>query len=326
MITPAISSLRNTVFRAFTGSALAVAVTFAALPAQAQTKVIFGPSGGLSDNSLAVQVAIDEGYYKEAGIDAEVVAFKGGGPALQALTSGAVQFCVCAPEHVIRMRSKGINLVVAYALNDRVPYVLLSAPDGGVSKLSDLKGKKVGITTPGSLTDNLVRLALKREGIDADRNVEIVTLGAGAAHKAGIDTGNVAAGMLAGFDALSMTESGYVPVVDWRQESVPALGLLATQEWLDENPDTAKAIAVATQRATKLLLSDREVRVNALKKLFPEISDELIQKGSDNLEKALNPTGHFDEQPFRTLEADLLELEPDLTPVDFAAANPRLAP
>src|SRR5262245_14481 len=94
------------------------AVAFATLDAaSAQTRVRFGPSGQLSDNSLAVQVAIDKGYYKAAGLQPEVVQFKGGGPALQALVSGSIEFCVCAPEHVVRVRERGIDGIVAYDLS-----------------------------------------------------------------------------------------------------------------------------------------------------------------------------------------------------------------
>lgn len=317
-----ISRYRNAWRAALFSSAVGALALASSAPALAQTRIVFGPSGGLSDNSLAVQVAIDEGFYKEAGLYPEVVAFRGGGPALQALTSGSIQFCVCAPEHIVRLRARGIDVVSAYALNDRTPYVLFSGPDSQITRLDDLRGHKIGITTAGSLTDNLVRLALKRAGIQPDRDVEIVSLGAGIAHKAGIDTGNVAAGMLAGFDALSLQEAGYHRIVDWRNEDVPALALIATQTFVDENPAAVQAVASATLRATKLLLENRDVRVAALRKLFPDVPQALIERGADHLQTALNKDGRFQEAAFRRLEADLIELEPELVPVDFEAANP----
>jgi NitT/TauT family transport system substrate-binding protein len=304
-------------------SALAV-IVLSSGSAFAQTRVRFGPSGGLSDNSLAVHVAIEKGYYKAAGLAPEVVQFKGGGPALQALVSGSIEFCVCAPEHVVRLRARGIDGIVAYALSDRVPYALFAKPGSDIKSFADLKGKKIGITTAGSLTDNLVRLALKRAGLNPDRDVQIVSLGQGSAQKAAIDTGAIAAGMVSGFDALEFGVKGYVPVFDWRSHEVAALGLLARQSWVDANRDTARAVVKATFRATKEIIDNPAERVVGLKQLFPHIDDTLIQKSAQDLGVSTNKAGRFTPEVFSSMEADIIALEPELKPLDFKLANPEL--
>lgn len=302
-------------------AACAIAV---ADPVSAQTRVRFGPSGGLSDNSLAIHVAIAKGYYKAAGLQPEVVEFKGGGPALQSLLGGSIEFCVCAPEHVVRLRARGVDGVVAYALNDRVPYALFAKPGSDIKTLADLKGKKIGITTAGSLTDNLVRLALKRTGLNGDRDVQIVSIGGATAQKAAIDSGAIAAGAVNGFDALQFDEKGYTVVYDWRSHEVAALGLLARQSWVDANRETARAVVEATRKATQLLIDNPEERVIALKQLFPNVDDALIRKSAEKLPIATNKTGRFSPQVFSAMEDDIIALEPELKRVDYKIANPEI--
>jgi len=292
--------------------------------ASAQTRVRFGPSGTLSDNSLAIHVAIEKGYYKAAGLAPEVVQFKGGGPALQALVSGSIDFCVCAPEHVVRLRARGIDGVVAYALSDRVPYALVAKPHSDIKSLADLKGRKIGITTAGSLTDNLVRLALTRAGLNPDRDVQIVSIGPGAAQRAAIDSGVVAAGMVSGFDALELDSKGYRTVFDWRKHETAALALLARQSWLDSSRETARAVIAATRRATRLIIDDPVERAAGLKQLFPHVDDALIAKASNDLALSINKTGRFTPEIFSNMERDITALEPELKPLNFAVANPIL--
>ena len=301
-----------------------VAVLSLADPASAQTRVRFGPSGGLSDNSLAVHVAIEKGFYKAAGLSGEVVQFKGGGPALQALVSGSIDFCVCAPEHVVRLRARGIDGIVAYALSDRVPYVLFAKPDSNIKSFADLKGRKIGITTAGSLTDNLVRLALKRVNLNPDRDVQIVSVGPSASQRAAIDTGAIAAGMVSGFDALEFGAKGYQVVFDWRSQETAALGLLARQSWVDANRDTARAVVKATLQATRLVIDNPAERVAGLKQLFPHVDEALIAKSAEDLGISINKTGRFSPEVFKNMERDIISLEPELNPLDFNIANPDL--
>ncbi len=292
--------------------------------ASAQTRVRFGVPAGLSDSSLAIHVAIEKGYYKAAGLQPEVIQFKGGGPALQALVSGSIDFCVCAPEHVVRLRARNIDGIVAYALSDRVPILLFAKPGSDIKSFADLKGKKVGITTAGSLTDNLVRLALTRAGLNSERDVQIVSIGGGASQKAAIDSGAIVAGTVNSFEALDFDAAGYTRVYDWRTHEAASLALLARQTWVDANRDTARAVLKATQQATELVINNPSERAIALKQLFPSLDEAKVQKSSEALAVSINKTGRFTPQVFGNMEADIIALEPELKPVDYKVANPNI--
>lgn len=311
------SGIRRLTAVIFTTGVLAASSTVAL----AQETVRFGTSGSLSNESIAVSIAIDKGFYEEAGIKAEVINFKGGAPAIQALVGSAIDYCICAPEHVIRLRNRGVDAIVAVPLDNRTGYALLGGAEQKGKTIVDLKGGKIGITSSGSKTDNLVRLALQREGLQPDSDVEIVSVGGPGNQLAAMQKGDIAAGMISGFEALRAEQD--LPVVhDWRTKRVPNLGLLALEGWTGDHAEISKAVATATLKAAELAKSDRALRVETLKKLFPEVKADLIEIGADRLNDSTVTTPRFAEDEFNALQADIIELEPDLSPISFAEFNP----
>lgn len=299
--------------RAFAAAVLALSP----LAARADTHVVFGTPGRLSDNSLAVKVAIDKGFYRDAGLDVEVVDFKGGAPAVQALVGGGIQFAIIAPEHVIRLRNRHLDGEVALALQDHQSYALLAAKSSPVNSFADLKGRRVGITSPGSLTDNLIRLAAKKAGLDAASDLEIVSAGLGATQKAAIDSKGIDAGMFANVDALQLPSKDYKIVYDWRQEKEPALALVTLGSWVKDHPDAAHAVIAATYKAQQLILADPAVAKAALASLYPAMPPATVAQIADSLRAQLSGTPDFSRAEFETLEDDVIQSEPALHRIDF---------
>jgi NitT/TauT family transport system substrate-binding protein len=307
---------------AFLACATALLVFGSSTMVSAGEKVTFGTAGFLSDNSIAIKVAIDKGFYQELGIEPEVVNFKGGAPAIQALIGNGIQYAIAAPEHAIRLRNRGVNGVVAFALQNAQSYALLVPDASPVKTFADLKGQRVGITSSGSLTESLITLQGKANNLIVGKDIEIIGAGVGAAQKAALDTQRVAAGMFSNTDALQMVGNGYRIVYDWRTEQTPALGLITIDDWQKKNPELAKAVVQATLKAQQLVLKDRELRVSTLKVLFPDLSEEVIQKVADLLPKVLVADGVVKQADFDKLQKDLQSIEPDLKPVDYLVANP----
>ncbi|MBX3540357.1 MAG: ABC transporter substrate-binding protein [Chelatococcus sp.] len=302
---------------ALAGTALLAVAT----PVEAQQKLRFGTSGALSNESIAVAVALDKGFYRDAGIEAEIVNFKGGAPAIQALVGKAIELCVCAPEHIIRLRNRRVDASVIVPLDNVTGYALFGPKDGPAKSVVDLKGKKIGITSPGSKTDNLVRLALSRSGANPDTDAQIIGIGGTANIRTALQTGNVEAGTISGFDAL-VAEKDFAVVHDWRTQKIPNLALLGLESWARENPQRTRALIEATLKAAKLSVEDRALRVATLTKLFPNATTDEIQLGADRLVRSTVVQPRFEEVEFERIQADVLELEPGSKPISYDTFNP----
>ena len=289
--------------------------------ASAADKLRIANFGPLNSESVAVAIALDKGLYKEAGIDAELITFKGGAPAIQALASESVDVAIGSPEHVIRLTNRGRHAHILVPMSNVTSYVLFGAKDSAIDGVKGLKGKTVGITTPGSKTDVLVRLALQRAGLNPDTDAKIVGVGNSANNLAAITAGRVDAGMVSGVEVV-LAEQKFSIVHDWRTSRTASIALMALDSWTKENPDLARRFTKATLEAAKLAKTDKAVGQEALIKLYPNIDADLLRANSDKLLSSLVTSPRFTEDEFKAVQEDILTFEKDLKPISYDDFNP----
>ena len=107
------------------------------------------------------------GYFRDEGLQVEISDFAGGAKALQALVGGSADVVSGAYEHTINMQSKGQS-ITAFVLQGRAPQIVLGVssktmPD--YKSIADLKGRKIGVTAPGSSTNMMANFVLAKGGL-----------------------------------------------------------------------------------------------------------------------------------------------------------------
>lgn len=268
---------------------------------QAGTALRIG-SAQISIASIPVVVAIQQKLFEAEGISAEIVDFDGGGLAVQALAGGGVDLCICAGDHALRLASRGLGGAVLVALLDKHPYSLLAPIGSPATDLASLRGKAIGITSPGSLTDNTLRFVIQKLGLNPDSDYEIIAAGTGASMRAAIERGSVVAGMFTTPDVqVYMATGKYKFVADFRNLDYMALDLIAVGSWLKANDATAHAVARAIVRAEKLIQADPKAVEAAVHERFPTLSPELVVTvAHDAAEQSLSHDGRAQEAGFKT--------------------------
>ena len=141
-----------------------------------------------------------------------------------------------------------------------------------------MKGKRVGITSPGSLTDNTIRASMKEIGLNPDRDFEITGAGGGASMQAAIDSGQIAAGMVILTDMANMfqKQGAYKVVLDYRQLPYPSFAALSLESFVKDKPQAAKGFVRAVAKAIDALGKDPELAKQQLAKMFPNFTPELV--------------------------------------------------
>jgi NitT/TauT family transport system substrate-binding protein len=276
-------------------------------------------SSQLSIASIPVVVAIQQKLFQAEGISAEIVDFDGGGPAVQALAGGGVDLCICAGDHAMRLASRGLGGAVLVALLDKHPYSLLAPIGSPASDLKSLRGKPVGITSPGSLTDNTLRYMIRKAGFNPDSDYEIIAAGTGGSMRAALDTGSVAAGMFTTPDVQAYMATGkYKFVADFRDLDYMALDLVVVGSWLKANDATAHAVARAVVEAEKLIQTDQAVVQAAVHERFPTLSPDLVVTvAKDAAARSLSHDGHAQEAGFKTALEMLRIADPTVKEVTY---------
>src|SRR6185369_9761783 len=176
---------------------LAVLVSGAPPASWAAEKVTVGVGGVALMVYLPTALAKAKGYFAEEGLDVEVLDIKGGGSqAASALIGGSVDFSANAIDHAIKAKAQGKDLVAVHSHVRLAPMGLVVANKykGEIKSLADLKGRPVGVTSPGSQTHMVLGFLLAKSGVKAD---EVKIIGAGGnTMPLAIEKDSVHAGMM----------------------------------------------------------------------------------------------------------------------------------
>ena len=210
---------------------------------------------------LPLPVAEAKGLFKNQGLDVTVQNFgASGAKALQSLIGGSSDVVVGFYDHTVQMQAEGQDVRCVILLN-RNPGIALAVRDdlsGIIKETRDLKGRKIGVTGPGSSTDFLLRYLLVRAGVKPE-DVSIIGVGSGAAAVAALENKSIDAVM--NYDpAITVLERRKLAhvMVDGRTSegsakafggSYPASCLYSTGAFIAKNPVTIQRLVNAFAEA-----------------------------------------------------------------------------
>jgi NitT/TauT family transport system substrate-binding protein len=198
--------------------------------------------------------------------------------------------------------TKGVTLDMVFS-KETVAAKKLSRDMPIAQRFAALKGLKLGITRPGAATDVYMRYYLKRAGIDPERDVQIVTVGGGAALIAAMRNKQVDAFHLSPPTPYQVQEAGFGDVIiKTTAGDVPELnnflytGIAVNKAYAEKNPDVLKRWTRAVNRANLLLQKDKTAAFKHLQKYFPRMDPAVMALAMREIISALSPDGVMNEQ------------------------------
>jgi NitT/TauT family transport system substrate-binding protein len=307
-------------------SGLIAASALVAAPVYAQVKLKAGVSVNF-EGMLPVWVADQQGFFKAEGIEFELLDFKGGGPAVQAFVGRSIDILFAATDHVLRLQNRGIPAVVLHGLDSYHNYTLISKAGVSAKNLAEMKGKSLGITSPGSMTDNTIRWAIKEVKLDPDRDFRITGAGVGAAMIAAIDSGKIDAGLVQQTDTaflLQQRKGSYSVVADFTTIPYAGYSVLALASWVDGNKNTARGIQRAVARAVAAVEKDPKIGTAIIKKLYPHFSDELVLATVRSAIARVPKGGQYSAEAVESVNQIVRGADPKLKPMTPESLRPNL--
>lgn len=236
-----------------------------ALPAKPHLKVGYSAGGG----SILSFLAQDQKLFEKEGIDVELVPFSSSADGLNALNSGkidvGVSFGTAGPLTFI---TKGSDFsIIGGQLSGGHPVIALPAKIGQFKTIQDFKGKTVA--TPRIYTADIVwRGALKRAGIDPNKDVKIVELKTPSAVLEAVKSGKVDVGIGAASILVKAKEAG-VAIVGWSNDYFPqhpCCRIVVRGKAVKENPENYRAFLRAILQAEKIKEKNPELAVDVNKR------------------------------------------------------------
>ncbi|URM93011.1 ABC transporter substrate-binding protein [Actinomadura madurae] len=160
------------------------------------------------------------GYFKEQGLDVQLLTEPAGAQAENVLISGDVQAVVGFYDHSIHLQAKGkcVQSVVQMADVPGEAEMVAASKAGSLTSPAGFKGKKLGVTSPGSSTDFITRALAVRNGVKTS-DYTTVKASAGQTFISTMDNGGIDAGMTTDPTIAKLVSTGKAKVmVEMRTE------------------------------------------------------------------------------------------------------------
>lgn len=317
--------------RSFTSAAAVLAASVAvpvlrAQPRLEKTRIAIAVGGRSSFYYLPLTVALQLGYFHAEGLDVSIADFSGGAGALQALAGGAVDVVSGAYEHTIAAQGRG-HAWKSFVLQGRAPQIAVGVSTKampGFRSVAELRGKRIGVSAPGSSTNMVANMVLRRAGLLAS-DVRYVGVGTSSDALAALRSGQI--DVISNVEPVMTTleQKGEVKIIsDTRtlkgsQEvfggPMPSGCLYAPAEFVQKHPGTCQALANSIVHALKWL---RTAGPSDIIKTVPEsylLGDRGLYLAAFNkVSEAFSLDGLMPEEGARTALKALATLDAALRP------------
>jgi len=291
-----------------------------------KSKVSIAVGGKAAFYYLPLTIAEQLGYFKAEGLEVEISDFAGGSRALQAVVGGSADVVSGAYEHTINLQSKGQKFQ-AFVLQGRAPAISMGISPKAMPNyktLADLKGKKIGISAPGSSTNMVANLILSRAGLKA-ADVSFIGVGTAAGALTAFRAGQIDAMCNVDPVMTMLEQKNEVRIIadtrtlkgtlDVFGGAMPAGCLYAPIEFIEKNPNTVQALTNAMVRSLKWL---QTAGPSDIIKTVPEsylLGDRALYLASFNkVREAISPDGIIPEEGPRTALKALTSFDPSVKP------------
>lgn len=251
---------------------LLVLTMFNSVSAQTPVRVMTGYAATSGPHAV-LWMAREAGLFDKNGIKVEVAYIRSGSTMAQTLVSGEIQLAQMGGPAMLAAGVAGMDVTfVAVALNT-TPIVIM----GTVSKMEDLKGKSVGVTRYGSNTDISARFALRKAGLQPEKDVAVIQLEDYPGIFNSIQSGRVAAGALADPFTDHGKRMGFKELADIAALGLefPFVGIAVKKSYVKDNQDTVQRFVRAYTEAIAIYKNNRELAMKVTSK-YTGIKDAAI--------------------------------------------------
>jgi len=314
------------------GIAAAAALIAAAMcaPACAQTRLTVGKANPVSDAIIPVDIGDKLGIFKKHGLDLTISVFGGGGKMVQALTAGAIDIGDGAGTEMAFI-AKGAPMLAICESTTTAPFLGIGVPwDSPVTSLSGLKGKIIGVSSPGSFSDWSAGELSRKQGW-GENGVKTVGIGGGpgpalAALRAHLV--DAAIGNTSQFLAFEETKDGRLlaPVSSF-EGNVASGALFASNHLIATNPDAIRAFIAAWIETVDYMRTHKAETVK-MESALNHFDESVMTREYDLVAGMYTKDCRFDPESLATLKRSFADLklvagEPDMSKLYTEAYLPK---
>jgi NitT/TauT family transport system substrate-binding protein len=312
--------------RALIVAALAIACLGSAQTGYSQSKPLKKirvgvPSIGMSN--MIIFITKEARLFEKYGLDGEVITMSGSGLSSKALIGGSIQIAPIATPTVINANLAGADMAILAHTMPGVIHALMVKPE--IKRVEDLKGKKIAVSTLGSLTDFLVRYIAKKKGLNPDRDFTLIQTGGDAERIMALSSGVVDAAAMSHPAYGRARNMGFNMLWDSAKEvDYPWMEITTRRASIKSDRDMIMNYVKAHLEGIAVFKKDREFSKKVIMKTLRVPDDELLNESYDIFSKAFMPTPYPKIAGMKTSYEYVAMTRPDVwkhKPEEFADAS-----
>jgi NitT/TauT family transport system substrate-binding protein len=250
-----------------------ISIVVHSVPATAQTLRV--PFAALSPNYAPLWIADQAGFFKNHGLDVQLIYISAGSVIVPAILSGQVDIANMSSAPPLTAWARGAEIKAVGVTSNRLLHVIMTR--SSIKRPEELKGKKIGGDRYGSLSDLVLREALRHYNLQPDRDVAVIQTGGLPERLGALKVGAVDGAIVTGDTALQAEKLGFHKLIDLSQLPIryPSSTIIVSRSFLAAKRDTVKKFLRGWIEGIKTAKTDKEYTVSVMQK-FLKTSDRAV--------------------------------------------------
>ena len=233
------------------------------------------PFAALSPNYAPLWIADQAGLFKKYGLDVQLIYISAGSVIVPAILSGQVDIANMSSAPALTAWARGAELSAVGVTSNRLLHVIMTR--SSIKRPEDLKNKKIGGDRYGSLSDLILREALRYYKLVPDRDVAVIQTGGLPERLGALKVGAVDGAIVTGDTALEAEKLGFHKLIDLSQLPIryPSSTIIVSKFFLAAKRDAVKRFLRGWIEGIKIAKTDKDYTISVMQK-FLKTSDRSV--------------------------------------------------
>ena len=255
-----------------------------------------------STSVFSLVVAQKEGYFKEEGLNVELLSIRGE-IAIRTTLAGEVDFFTNAGS-ALAAAVRGVPVKLATVFQDKPSWDLIAQPD--IKSFAQLRGKNIGVMSPEGSLAVVAREMLRKNGLDPGKDVNLVTMGGDEVRFPALQTKSIEATLFSTAMSIKAQKDGFAKLGNASEYANLIEGGLATsQDRIKQSPEKVFKFVRAALKGLNFYVAKREPAIKYMMDTLRMKDPALVGSIYDTLTKLALKDGFSDDKILQSMIDDM---------------------